>query len=191
MRDLEALLDDLTSGDDERAEAAAQQIAASRSAAFDPLLKMLEAGNADHRWWAVRTLTDFDQLEARKAICHALADPAPAVRQCAALSLRERPSTDAIPFLIDSLHDSDRLFARLAGDALAAAGNLAAPAMIEALESENPHVRIEAARALALIHDPQAIPALFAVLDDPSPLVTYWAEEGLRNTGVEMLFFKA
>jgi len=190
MRDLDALLDDLTSDDDERAEAAAQQIAAWGGAAVRPLLEMFEAGNPDQRWWAVRTLTGFDQREARQAVCRALTDPSPAVRQCAALSLRERPSRDAISFLIDSLQDSDRLFARFAGDALTAAGDLAAPALIEALASEDPFVRIESARALARMHAPQAIPALFAALDDPSPLVTYWAEEGLRNVGVEMLFFK-
>jgi HEAT repeat protein len=191
MRDLDALLDELTSDDDERAEAAAQQIAAWGSAAVRSLLEMLGGDNPDQRWWAVRTLTGFAQREARQAICRALTDPSPAVRQCAALSLRECPSTDAIPFLIDSLQDSDRLFARFAGDALEAAGDLAAPALIEALMSEVPYIRIEAARALARMHAPQAIPALFAALEDPSPLVTYWAEEGLRNAGVEMLFFKA
>jgi HEAT repeat protein len=191
MRDLDALLDDLTSDDDEQAEAAAQQIAAWGSTAVSPLLEMFETKNPDLRWWAVRALTDFDQPEARQAICRALTDPSPAVRQCAALSLRERPSMDALPFLIDSLQDSDRLFARFAGDALTAAGDLAAPALIEALASEDPFVRIESARALARMHAPQAIPALFAALDDPSPMVTYWAEEGLRNAGVEMLFFKA
>ncbi len=191
MRDLDALLNDLISDDDEQAEASAQQITALGSAAIGPLLEMLEAKNANHRWWAVRALSTLEDEEARTATCRALTDPVSAVRQCAALSLRERPSTDAIPLLIDSLHDSDRLFARFAGDALATVGNPAVPALIEALESENPRVRIEAARALALIHNPQAITALFAALDDPSPLVTYWAEEGLKNTGVEMLFFKA
>ncbi len=191
MRGLDAVINDLISDDDERAEAAAQQIAAWSDTDVSPLLVLLEARNPDHRWWAVRALSGVEQEEARTAICQALTDPVAAVRQCAALSLRERPSTQAIPILIDSLQDSDCLFARLSGDALAAIGSLAAPALIEAMESEDTHVRIEAARALALIHDPQTIPALFTALDDPSPLVTYWAEEGLKHLGVGMLFFKA
>jgi len=57
------------------------------------------------------------------------------------------------------------------------------------MRSSNASVRIEAARALAIMRSDQAIPCLFSTLDAPSPWVIYWAEEGLRNIGAEMLFY--
>ena len=38
--------------------------------------------------------------------------------------------------------------------------------------------------------DPLAIGALFSVLGDPSSIVTYWAEKGLEDLGVGMVFFQ-
>jgi HEAT repeat protein len=190
MKDLSGILDDLFSGDDERAEAAAQQIGQHGQAAVNPLLAILETRNADHRWWAVRALSHFDQAEAEEALCRALTDGDESVRQCAALSLRERPAPAAVPALIQILEDRDRLLARLAGDALAAIGNPAVNALIDAMQSSSSGVRIEAARALAKIENVQAAACLFNALDDPSPWVNYWAEAGLRKLGMEMVFFK-
>jgi len=190
MTDISSWFDDLFSGDDDRAEAAVQQIRNPGNTATHLLLEKLDSRDPDHRWWAVRALAYIDQPEAQAAICSALTDENQSVRQCAALSLRERPSPAAIPQLIDILGDDDRLLAHLAADALIAIGNPAIAALIEAIRSSNASVRIEAARALAILRNDQAIPCLFSALDDPSPWVTYWAEEGLRNMGVEMLFFK-
>ena len=190
MRDSGNIFDDLFSGDDDRAEAAAQQITELGKTAIEPLLKKLNASNSEHRWWAVRALSHIDQPQAEEAICRALTDADLFVRQCAALSLRERPTPAIIPILIETLEDSDRLLARLASDALVVIGDLAVTALIDALQSTNVSVRIEAARALAMIHNDQVIPYLLVVLDDSSSWVTYWVEEGLRYTGMEMLFFK-
>lgn len=189
MADISSLLDDLFSGDDDRAEAAAQQIGEFEKSAVSPLVDKLDASDSDLRWWAVRALACIDQPEAKAAISGALEDKDPSVRQCAALSLRERPVPAAIPQLIEILQDDDRLLARLAADALVAIGDPAIAALIVAMQSSDSNVRVEAVRALAFMRNEQAIPHLFSALDDPSPWVTYWAEEGLRNTGMEMLFF--
>jgi HEAT repeat protein len=46
-------------------------------------------------------------------------------------------------------------------------------------------------RALSLLKDRAAIPDLFVALDDPSTLVRHWAEQGLEDLGVGMVFFRA
>jgi HEAT repeat protein len=188
--ELEALLHDLTSGDDRRAESSAQKIMHMEAHVMAPLLSMLNSSDPDHRWWATRALATLKQPAASEGLCQSLKDPNPSVRQCAALGLRERPSVAAIPSLIVSLGDPDRLVARLSGDALIAVGPLVIVPLSDAAQSTNPSVRIEATRSLAMISSPQTIPALFAALNDPSPLVEYWAEEGLNRLGIGMLFFK-
>jgi HEAT repeat protein len=103
--------------------------------------------------------------------------------------LSEQPSEAAIPDLIALLEDEDHLLARLAGDALIALGSLALPQLIQTLESGHPAAQIEAARALALIGDINAIAALFAAWQGDSAMVQYWAEIGFEKMGVGMQFF--
>ncbi len=55
--------------------------------------------------------------------------------------------------------------------------------------STAPHARREAARSLAAIGDPRAVPALYSVLEDDSALLVYWAEQGLERMGVGMVYF--
>ena len=76
-------------------------------------------------------------------------------------------------------------------DALIAMGKAATPALIKTLvQSPQPRVRANAARALALIADPSAIPALFGALEDESSLVQHWADHGLERMGVGQVYFK-
>lgn len=166
------------------------ELAAMGKAAVGRLLSLLEVENPDHRWWAVRALAAFDQPAAQRGLRRALEDSQfPAVRQCAAMGLRARPTREAIPQLISALHDQDRLLARLAADALAALGREAIPELQEACQSSAPAVRIEAVRALAMIQAPETIGTLLSAIDDPSSIVAYWAEKGLENLGVGMVFF--
>ena len=97
---------------------------------------------------------------------------------------------DAVPRLIEALGDEDRLLARLASGALAVAGPEAISPLSEAMQSEASQVRIEAARALGQSSDPDAIPALFAALNDTSAVVVHLAEVGLERLGVGMVFFR-
>jgi HEAT repeat protein len=186
---LQSFLDELTSGDDTRSEAAISSLNQLAESALTPLLNMLDSSDREHRWWATRALAALDQPAALDGLLASLEDPDPAVRQCAALGLRHRTTPLAAPMLAAALNDPDRLVARLAADALASTGPAAIPSLNEALHSPDPAVRIEAARALANIQDPQTIPALFAALDDPSRIVNHWAEVGLERQGIGMLFF--
>ncbi len=189
MDDLHAWLADLVSGDEQRAEAAVAPLAALGERAWPALRLLLDSPEADHRWWALRTLAQnecppMDWLRA------ALADPSPEVRQCAALGLVAHPESQSIPGLIAALADTDPLVAHLAQGALTALGAAAVPALLQALESAPQAARLRALRALAEITDPRAIPALMAALEQDSALAAYWAEHGLERLGLDMVYFK-
>ena len=180
----------MISGEDLRAEQAVPKLAACGDQAVDRLLALLETENPDHRWWATRALAACPQPASRRGLCQSLEDADPAVRTCAAAALREQPCIEALSLLISALHAEDRLLARLAGDALIALGEKAIPALEKACQSQSPAVRIEAVRALAKMRHPQTIPALFKALDDASTIVVHWAELGLDDLGVGMVFFE-
>jgi HEAT repeat protein len=189
MPDLQPLLADLTSDDDQRAETAVHALAELGETALSGLLELLENPEPDVRWWAIRALAGLPHPQAASRIQANLHDPDPAVRQCAALGLSHQPNPAALPELIDLLAAADRLLARLAADALIALGSPAVPALLEKLANTSPAARVEAARALALIADPAAIPGLFAAWEQGSALLQYWAEAGLERMGVGMQFF--
>ena len=187
---VKSILIELTSGDDVRAEAVVPQVASLGETAVDSLLALLESPSSDNRWWATRALAVIDHSKAQDGLQRALGDDDPNVRQCSALSLRMNSTPSAIPALVNALHDSDRMVARLAADALVANGASAIPALSQSMQASDTAVRMEAMRALAAIEDPDALHALFSALDDPSPLVCYWAEQGLERLGVGMVFFE-
>ncbi len=190
---LQRLLQQLIEGDEQAAEAAAAQIAhlspAQQTQALAALRAMLETPDADRRWWAVRALSEIEHEAVPALLVQALGDNDPGVRQCAALALRQHPDPRAIPALASCLGDSDPLTARLAADALAAAGEAAAPYLIEALQNGPQAARLEAVRALAALGDKSSVPALFQALDDESALIEYWATQGLERMGIGMTFF--
>ena len=194
---LHEILLKLTSGDDERAEGAVRGIPGYGEAALDALRSMLADPDVDKRWWAVRALAEIRGGEAIPFIIQALSDDAPAVRQCAALGLSQQPNMPdgsvaegAVPALIEAMASNDALLARLAANALTCIGAAAVPALLDLLVNAPQPVRLEAARALALIGDTRAIPALFEALEDDSALMEYWANEGLERMGVGMVFFQ-
>lgn len=193
---LQSLIAGLKSGDDARAEAAVSPLSSLGRAAVSALRELLASQNGkstaevDARWWAVRVLAEIPGPETSQALCAALQDPDASVRQGAALGLRSQPDPGCIPALISALNDSDPLTAQMAGDALIALGSEAVLALIDTLENGPAPSRLGAARALALIGDPQAIPALFKCLDTESMVLEHWASEGLDRMGVGMSFFK-
>jgi HEAT repeat protein len=184
------LLADLASGDEARAESAVPLLAALGGAILPDLIELLGTQNRDQRWWATRALAALGGDGAVSALERALQDPEPEVRQCAALGLRHHPAASAIRSLAAALSDPDRMTARLAGDALIAVGPRATPDLIEVVAQAGPAAKIEAVRALAAIGDQRSIPALYALLEDPSALVQHWAEEALERMGVGMVYFK-
>lgn len=189
LKNLDLLVEELTSGEDGRAEAAANGLAAHGSAALPSLEALLTSPEPDRRWWAVRALAEIADPQVKEDFIKALHDRHPSVRQCAALALRRQPHPEAIPDLVQALSDTDRLLAHLAADALAAIGSPAVDALSQVVEEGLPAARLEAVRALAEIGDTRSIPILFRTLDEDSALIEYWAGEGLERMGVGMAFF--
>jgi HEAT repeat protein len=190
VKDLGELLSDLTSGDDKRAEAAATEVPQHGETALEKLSKLVEDSNSETRWWAVRALAGFPQVEAGNLLMALLQDADSSIRYCAALALGQNPREAAVPALIVALTSNDPLLARLAGDALVAQGASGAEPLIGALETRSMTARVEATRALALIGDPRAISALFKLADSDSPTLEHWVSEGLEKMGVGMRFFQ-
>src|SRR5690348_773580 len=148
-------LDDLFSGDDERAEAAAPLV----TAADLPMLAAALAGSdADARWWAVAGLAHIPGDPASQLLLRAAEDPDPNLRAAALHALGQHGGPEAIPALLQALGDASDYLARLATDALVHAQPQAVPELIATLKKHpRPRVRANAARALAFIGDTSAI----------------------------------
>jgi len=190
VSELDTLISDLSSEDEARAARALSQIPQHGEPALEFLLNLLASPEPDQRWWAVMALSSIDDPRANKALIESLSDEDATVRQCAAAGLRQHPVPDAVPRLVEVLGDEDRLLARLASGALAVSGSEAISPLSEAMKSDVPQVRIEAARALGQSDSPDAIPTLFAALNDTSAVVVHLAEVGLERLGVGMVFFR-
>ena len=188
--DAASLLIQLTSGDDQRAEAAALALADLGEKILPTLRSLLLSPNPEVRWWATRALAELDTPLVIPLLIKSLQDVAIPVRQCAALALSYRPHDSAVTYLVAVLNEPDRLLAHLAAVALIANGAAAVPALLEVIQSGPQAARLEAVRALALIGDHRTIPVLFEALDDDSAMVEYWADEGLQRMGVGMTFFR-
>jgi HEAT repeat protein len=183
-------LDELSCGEDERAEAALSHLAAWGAEAVVPLQQRLFSPEAEVRWWAVRALAEVHDERVPELLVKALEDSDKGVRWCAGLALRSHPSVSAAPALFHLLSDNDALTRRVAGDALGAIGGEVVPGLLHVLQNGDQIARLEAVRALAKIGDKRSIPAMFEALDDSSALIEYWASEGLEKMGVGMMFFK-
>jgi HEAT repeat protein len=190
MDKLENLLSILYSGDDERAEAVIPELAGYGEAAVEALGPGLQNPDADVRWWTVRAMAEIPHPQTPVLLLNAFEDEDIAVRQCAALGLQRQPHDQAISALIAALHSGDYLLSNLAGDALIAVGTPAVPALLDVMQDGVQASRLVAARALAMIGDHSAIPALFEALGEDSVMIEYWANEGLERMGVGMTFFK-
>ncbi len=190
MDGLTELLDELSCGEDERAEAALSHLVVWGPEVVEPLKERLRSPEADIRWWAVRLLAEVQDERVPDMLVKALTDPDQGVRWCAGLALRNHPSESAAPTLLNMLSDESALTRRLAGDALVAIGKPVVPQLLEVAKFGVHTARLEAIRALAKIADESAIPILFEALDDSSALIEYWASEGLEKMGVGMVFYK-
>lgn len=172
-----------------RAERARTALASHGLEALPALLRLAHSEIPDHRWWSLRCLTDVYHPRADDTLLEGLDDLEVSVRQAATLALRDRPLAAAIPRLVSLLDSQDSLLSRLASDALAAMGSVASAALGEAARSSSAAVRIGAVRALAFNQDPDAVPALYAALDDDSSMVEHWAVDGLERRGLGMVYF--
>ncbi|MFN2145894.1 MAG: HEAT repeat domain-containing protein, partial [Anaerolineales bacterium] len=130
MSELKTLLDELTSGDEPRAEAAAVQFVSLGKPALYALASLLASPDADTRWWALRSISEFESPRTPNLLLLGLEDADPQVQACAALGMRNHPTERAIPKLINLLGNEDQLLSRLSRDALVAIGTPATQILI-------------------------------------------------------------
>lgn len=186
---LQSLLHDLVSGDETRADDAVTALVELGEEAIPALLDLTRSPDADSRWWALRTLAQ-SPLSRTEWLVPFLSDPAPEVRQCAALGLAAKPDESAIQPLIRALSDGDSMVGSLAVHALVKIGGAAVPSLIEAVKEAQQSARVHALRALAEIGDHRAIPVMMKVMDEESALLQHWAQEGLERLGLNMVYIK-
>ena len=189
MAILKSLLDDLTSGDEKRAETAIPQLVELDADAIPSVLDLTKSSDVDTRWWALRTLASMPSARTEMLIPF-LSDPAPEIRQCAALGLAIKTDESAVESLVQALQDADSMVSSLAGNALVKIGSAAVPSLIEAVKSGVQSQRIHALRALAEIKDHRAIPVMMQVMQEDSALLQHWAQEGLERLGLDMIYMK-
>lgn len=189
MNTLQDLLNDLTRGDESRAEGAVAALIEKGEEAIPALLEMTKSGDADKRWWALRILAQSPHSQTEWLIPF-LNDPAADVRQCTALGLSLKPDESAIEPLVRALSDEDTLVSNLAVKALVNLGKAAVPALIENVKGGSQSSRILALRALVEIRDHRAIPVMMQVMSEESALLQYWAKEGLERLGLDMVYMK-
>lgn len=187
--DLQKLLQDLNSGDELRAEEAVSSLVDLGADAIPALRELTRSPFSDSRWWALRTLAQSPHSLTTWLIPF-LEDPAPDVRQCAALGLAVRPDEGAIQALVRALTDDDSMVCNLAVQALITIGAAAVPSLIDAVKSGHRPARIHGLRALAEIRDQRAIPVMMQVMEEDSALLQYWAKEGLDRLGLDMVYLK-
>ena len=189
MSALQSLLKDLTSRDEARAEKAVPALIELGEESIPALLDLTNSADVDARWWALRTLAQ-SPLARTVWLVPFLNDPAPEVRQCAALGLANKPDESATSPLVQALSDEDTLVGNLAVKALVNIGKPAVPSLIEKVKSASQSARILALRALVEIRDPRAIPVMMQVMDEDSALLQHWAKEGLERLGLDMVYMK-
>ncbi|MBL8049830.1 MAG: HEAT repeat domain-containing protein [Anaerolineales bacterium] len=186
---MKALLADLTSGDDARAEKSILPLVELGQVAIGPLIELTHSNNADIRWWAVRALAASPHTQTLNLI-PLLNDSSSSVRAATVLAILNHPHEDAIEALIQALYDEDPLTAGLAGNALVKIGSPTTPSLLKVMEEAQTNVRIIAIRALAEIKDHRAIPTMMKCLNDEneSAVIQYWAVQGLNKLGLDMVY---
>ena len=186
---LQDRLNDLSSGDETRAEGAVSALIESGEEAIPALLELAQSKDADTRWWALRVLAG-SPLSQTEWLIPFLNDTAVEVRQCAALGLSIKPDENATQPLVRALSDEDTLVGNLAVKALVKIGKAAVLSLIEAVKSGPQSARILALRALVEIRDHRAIPVMMQVMNEDSALLQHWAKEGLERLGLDMVYIK-
>ena len=200
---LPELLNDLTGGNETRAEAAVSPLIGLGEEAIPALLDLTRSPDADHRWWGLRVLAQSPHSQAGW-LAPFLNDPAREVRQCAALGLALKPDESALQPLVRALSDEDSMVGSLAVNALVKIGVQAVPALVEVVKRRpvteddqresagavSQSARIHALRALAELRDHRAIPIMMKVMEEDSVLLQHWAKEGLERLGLDMVYIK-
>lgn len=195
---IQALLDAIAAGDDERAERAARAFA-TQPCVLPGLRPLLGDPSADRRWWAVRSLALIGGEDAERLLIEGLSDADEPTRCAAALALGQLRSELAIPHLLAALRDASGWMRDSAADALSMIGDAALPALLEAMVEARDPIRVRATRATCRIIGPAlkgktlneydrkyhpALTALYTALNDPNRLVRTNAYDTLNSLGL-------
>lgn len=189
VQNLQDLLNELTSGSDERAEKVIPLLTELGTAAIPALLELTHSQSEDDRWWAVHALAASPHTRTENLL-PLLNDSAPQVRAATTLALSLHPHETAVSALIQTLADNDSMTAGLAGNALVKIGSPAVSGLLEVMNEAPLHIRIFALRALAEIRDHRAIPVLMKSMNEESAVLQYWAQTGLERLGLDMVYIK-
>lgn len=189
MTSVDELVADLISRDDTAAEAAVSRLAEQGEATAPAILSLLCSADAEHRWWAVRTLAAM--RDPRKDwLLRALGDSDAEVRAAAVLALAAHPDEAGMASLVRTLSDEDNLVAVLAVNALVKIGDVATPLLIEAFDGATRRGCIQIMRALAELRDSRGIKLMMTAMDEDSAALQYWAQQGLERLGLNMVYMK-
>jgi HEAT repeat protein len=188
LADLQLLIARLGQGSEDERAAAVYALVEHGEPAAVALAPALALRDAETRWWVVAALAQLPGPTATQALVKAMADPDESIRAVAAQALGARQ--EGTSALIAALDDANTFVSLQAASALTRLGPEAVPALVNALRTGLPRVRVGAARALAAIQSRDSVPALVAALQDDSPAVHFYAEQGLQRMGVGALLIK-
>jgi HEAT repeat protein len=186
---LQALLKDLTSGNETRAEEAVQSLIDLGEESITAIKHLKRSTQVVNPGWGLRVLAQSPHAKPEWLVPF-LSDPAREVRQCAALGLAIKPEESATQPLVQALSDEDSMVSSLAVNALVKIGKPAVPALIDVVTRATQSARIHGLRALAEIRDHRAIPLMMKVMEEDSALLQHWAKEGLDRLGLDMVYIK-
>ena len=156
-------------------------------------LEDLDNANANDRKNAIENLAKLNSPIARQALKDAINHPLQDVRFSAALIQAEFKDLEAIPILLEAIHQQyqgsryydyhDAFLTSKAYQALCEMGIIVIPLLTESLHDKDVILRIIAAEALGKIGDPIAVPGLLETLHDEIDLVRGSAAEALGKIG--------
>jgi HEAT repeat protein len=92
--------------------------------------------------------------------------------------------------LVRALQDEDSIVAVLAVNAIAALGQAAVPALLEAFPTSNRSGKIQIMRTLSELKDHRSIPLMMNAIEHESAMLRYWAEVGIERLGLNMVYIK-
>jgi HEAT repeat protein len=154
--------------------------------AVEPLSEALKDANAAVRASAANALGWIGDTRAVAALARCLKDPDEACRVASAQALGMLRSPLALKPLARALGDASLAVRRQVAESLGRLGDpITADLLSDALtdEEEALEVRAAAARALGVLHLPQALPVLQELLDAPEPALRLATVEALGSLG--------
>jgi HEAT repeat protein len=178
-------------GDDDKADRqrATQALARLGPEAKGAVPRLVELALREGDAAASQALRAIDPEAAVPRFTEALADPDPRVRERAATALFQLgpAAKAAVPALGRAAKDPDVDVRGKAFAALQAIGPAAVPALVEALQANDPEARLDALHALQEFSSgaKDAVPAVLVLLKDPDRRVRHEAADALRRVGPE------